>query len=155
MVKITKFILFNTHHYNKMQNEKENKIKNEIIYTESFPNINGGTNKKQAGSSYLSLRGMSEVPYNHRTFDYQSGEFEIFYMMKTSTGTDMCCIRLCNLAGSSEIKITYFFNNVRRDEIHYFDPYDFFSNVNKYLLKEKELEDQQRVLADREFVGYT
>ena len=144
MVKITKFILFNTHHYNKMQDKDDN-------YTKSFPIIEGSEGKK-AVSSGLSLSNMKDIPMFSKMFDRQSGEVKILYV---KTNNDKCLIEVCNLYGSNKIKITYLCNNIQRSEIHLFDPSDFSVNVNKYLLTEEELEDQKRVLADCEFVGYT
>jgi hypothetical protein len=126
-----------------------------IIYTERFPIINGGPTKKQAVSSFLSLRGMQRVPYNRRTFALLSGELEISYMMKTLADTDMCLIRLCNLPGSREITITYICSNVETIIRHYFDPTDFSSNVNQYLLTEEELENQKIVRDSCECAGFT
>ena len=142
MVKITKFILFNTHHYNKMQHNDN--------YTKSFPIIEGSEGKK-AVSSGLSLSNMKDIPMFRKMFDRQSGEVKILYV---KTNNDKCLIELCNLYGSNKIKITYLCNNIQRSEIHLFDPYDFSVNVNKYLLKEEELKDQQTVLAGLQ-LGYT
>jgi hypothetical protein len=122
------------------------------LNTTRFPEIKGGLTKKQVVSSFLSLIGMQRVPYNSRTFDPLSGELKYFYAI---TGNNIWCIQMCNLPWSSEITITYICNNVETIMRHYFDPYDFSSNVNQYLLTEEELENQKIVRDSCECAGFT
>jgi hypothetical protein len=117
-----------------------------IIYTPSFPII-------EPRFLYITLNNIrNSTLYYRRMFDHLSGDLTYFYAI---TDTDRCCIQMCNLPWSTEIKITCCCNNVKTFMRHNFDPTDFSSNVNKYLLTEEELENQKIVRDSCECAGFT